>query len=455
MIALCLDIGSSGIRAGLYDSATLAALGSASVCSYPEAPLTLATIRRTLKQTLAGLGDLSGVEIVSHSSFSPSLCVMGQDSALDGLPILGHADRRSLDQARRIERTIGADHFLHTVGNRPVPGGISVTSLCWLLENEPEAMRNVQTVGHVSTWLVRELTGQNVMDYSQACFTGLMDVKQKRWSEPILAALQINPAWLPSLHDADHVAGRVSPAAAREYGLPAGTPVRSGLIDTSAAILCSDLAPGTLIHSLGTTDVLAMLVERPHPGEHWLTRHLGTQDKWLSVVTLAAGGSMLDWLHRTLFAELNRADYFSLVQTTFAALPRRTGILPVTLCNTGIQPVTLASPAALPTNVQFEPYLAGSRLSVEQPTAAFTGLTLNTTRPDLLAAALAAYRGQTNDSLERLCRLQTPTGQVLITGGASPLADLLHADWPVHFRYKTVLDANLRGLAVLAAHFAA
>jgi sugar (pentulose or hexulose) kinase len=77
----------------------------------------------------------------------------------------------------------------------------------------------------------------------------------------------------------------------------------------------------------------------------------------MSVSTIAAAGSSLLWAREQWFRDLSIDAFRSLVQRLSR---RREGNQ-----NDG---------------VTFEPYLAGERASVEQRRAAFTGLTLATTR---------------------------------------------------------------------------
>jgi xylulokinase len=100
--------------------------------------------------------------------------------------------------------------------------------------------------------------------------------------------------------------------------------------------------------------------------------------------------------------------------------------------------------------VRFAPYLAGERTSIEQREGAFTGLTLATTRMDLLSAII---EGLTAASAERLPLLRA-TGTALrrtvaVSGGADRLDRLMHRDWPGRWQYRPVTDATMRGLGLL------
>jgi xylulokinase len=157
-----------------------------------------------------------------------------------------------------------------------------------------------------------------------------------------------------------------------------------------------------------------------------LTRALGVQGKWVQVSTLAAVASALYWARAQLFPEIAIKD--------FPVLLRRLSRL---------------GPAAAG-SVKFDPSLAGDRMSIDQKQGAFTGLTLATTREQMLAAVIEAL---TQASAARLPLLEA-TGTkiwrtVAISGGADRLDQLLHRDWPGLWQWRSVTEATLRGLGTL------
>jgi hypothetical protein len=100
--------------------------------------------------------------------------------------------------------------------------------------------------------------------------------------------------------------------------------------------------------------------------------------------------------------------------------------------------------------VRFEPYLAGQRTSVEQRQGEFHGLTLATTRQQMLAAIVESLA---RVSAERIEILQS-TGtrmlrKVMISGGGDALGKIMHRDWPGKWKYWSEEEATLRGLAKL------
>ena len=106
-------------------------------------------------------------------------------------------------------------------------------------------------------------------------------------------------------------------------------------------------------------------------------------------------------------------------------------------------------------DVTFEPYLAGERTSIEQRRGAFTGLTLATTRRQMLAAVIESLARASAARIELITTNPVKLRRdVLVTGGASSgassLIRLLRRDWPGKWAFGDEPEATLRGLATLA-----
>jgi xylulokinase len=267
-----------------------------------------------------------------------------------------------------------------------------------------------------------------VIDPSNASFMGLYStLDQSGWNDELCAAIGARRELLPEILEADVIGGRVTAKAAGRFGLASGTPVIVGMIDTSAAMLLHGAKPGQLLNVCGSTDVLALCTDRPRPHEQLLTRALGVGRRWMSVSTIAAAGSSLQWARERLFAELSQARFRTLVRR----LARRGGA--------GLD------------DVIFEPYLAGERTSIEQRRAAFRGLTLSTTREQMLQAMLDALA---RASAARLTLLETGDVKILrnviVSGGAADRLDqIFQRDWPGRWSFQRETEASLRGLKSL------
>src|SRR5262249_37789923 len=154
-------------------------------------------------------------------------------------------------------------------------------------------------------WLALRLTGERAFDPANACFTGLYGtLTDQRWSPRWCEYFEVEPDWLPSVVSGGTTVGTLRSAAAAELGVPAGPPVQLGTADTSSAMLAAGMGPGDLLHVVGTTQVLAALVERPRPDPRRLIHQLGVGASFMHVTHNPVGGVALDWLRELCFREM-------------------------------------------------------------------------------------------------------------------------------------------------------
>ncbi len=430
---LGIDIGSSSVIAGiLRGDRVLAEAPRAffrSRCDGPKVEVDPDELLRALRAAVAGLGGRAReVDAIHLAVMCPAWVAL--DRAGGALtPLVTHQDRRSVAEAHELEARLGADRHLALCGCRPFPGGISSTTWAWYRRHEPQRLRRADLVGHLNTFLHRRLTGARVTDPSNASFTGLYETLTLRgWSDELCANLGVPASLLPEVREADRVGGRITPAAARAFGLRAGTPMITGLMDGSAGMLLAGAKVGQLFNVTGSTDVLALCTDRPQPHPRLLTRALGVQGKWLQVSTLAAVASAIYWVRDQMCPGMPIGEFQALFRRLARQGPRAAG------------------------SVRFEPYLAGERTSIEQRQGAFTGLTLASTRDQMLSAVVESLVAASAARLPLLAATGTPLLRtVAVSGGSDRLDAILRRDWPGRWTFRPVTDATMRGLATLTA----
>ncbi len=345
-----------------------------------------------------------------------------------------------MDAALELEKKVGKDRYYKIAGARPFPGGISSSTWAWYRKNEPNRLKKADLVGHLNTFLHRQFTGARVIDTANACFMGLYSTGTfGGWNDELCRAVGADRNLLPDIHDANAVGGTLTPSAATRLGLKAGTPVLVGVVDGSCGMLLAGSRVGQLLNVCGSTDVLALCTDRFSPHPQLLTRPLGVGKLWLSVSTIASAGSAISWAKDQFFAE----DDWPKFEKLAASLARQ-GVRPASAKRGKTSSPSAAGSAA------FEPFLAGDRMSIEQRQAAFTGLTLATTRQQMLAALLESLA---QASAARLILLKA-TGtkirpDVIVTGGAGKLTNVFHRDWPGKWTFRQEDEATLRGLSKL------
>jgi len=195
----------------------------------------------------------------------------------------------------------------------------------------------------------------------------------------------------------------------------------------------------------GSTDVLALCTDKPRPHEKLLTRALGVGDRWMSVSTIAAGASSIYWMKREFFADWSMPKFQKAIRE-IGLRPRNSRPRKRARESTKNQETPPEQ------SVSFEPYLAGERTSIDQRRAAFTGLTLATTREKMLEAVIESL---VRASADRLALLEVNDvkirRRVVVSGGSQDrLDEIFHRDWPGRWTFRAEDEATLRGLALLA-----
>ncbi|MEI6070547.1 MAG: FGGY family carbohydrate kinase [Verrucomicrobiae bacterium] len=425
---LGLDIGSSSVIAGILKGKALLRESPrtffSSRCLGKKVEVEPETVLAAVAQAIGSLGaEARRVDVINLAVMCPAWLAMDR-AGRPLTPLVTHQDRRSVEEARELEARIGARRHLGISGCRPFPGGISSTTWAWYLKHEPQRLKRAATIGHLNTFLHLHMTGARVIDPSNASFTGLYEtIRLGGWSKALCANLGVDAALLPEILEADVIAGTIHSAAAARFGLKAGTPMMTGLMDGSAGMLLTGAAVGQLFNVVGSTDVLALSTDRPQPHQRLLTRAVGIGKRWLAVSTLAAAASSIYWARDQFFSEMPIEEFRKEVHRLSKAGPSASG------------------------GVTFDPYMAGERTSIEQRTGAFHGITLATKREQMLSAIIEGLIRASGERLPLLESLGTPLlPTVMVSGGSDRLDKILHRDWPGRWTYRAVTDATMRGL---------
>ena len=89
----------------------------------------------------------------------------------------------------------------------------------------------------LSDWILYRLSGAQVTEPSCGSSSGMFTLAQRTWSASIPALCGLPADVLPPVVDPGTVVGHVTPAAAEQTGLRAGTPVVAGGGDTQLGLL--------------------------------------------------------------------------------------------------------------------------------------------------------------------------------------------------------------------------
>ena len=439
---LALDVGTSGLKAGVYSSELVErVVVSRSYDIRVDGARAEGTPDDWWSAIAAACAEirphLEGVGVVTMGVTTPGLTPMAPDGRALGPAIL-MLDGRSHAQAAAIRAAYGEERFLEEACNLPVSGGSSLASILWIRDEQPELWAETAVFGHANTYVVKRLTGEWVIDPSTTSITGLYATARNdlTWNEGVLEAPGIEPELLPKLMQSYDPAGEILPAVADELGLPRDAVVLCGGNDASLAALSGGLSdPGDANIISGTTDIANVCTERPIATRDFNVRCHVIPGRWLTFFVLNTGGMAYDWFWRNFCRELSADDFYG------SYLP---DVLDTFLAADDID----EREAGLPTYV---PYLSGSRYSLEPLTASFSGVSLGTTREELLVAVIrgnlsyvGGHFGDVADSVE-------VNRTVGISGGAARIRGMLDARrrWTGDFDYRFQDQSSMLGAAML------
>ena len=154
------------------------------------------------------------------------------------------------------ERLGGADEVLGLTGNLFLPG-YTAPKVAWLLRHEPDVYRGTRRICLPHDFLNLWLTGHFATEPGDASGTAYFDARSRRYSEPVLAALDPVRDWgasLPPVVDSLAAVGELRPEAREALGISEAVAVSAGGGDNMcAAIGVGAVREGPVVVSLGTS----------------------------------------------------------------------------------------------------------------------------------------------------------------------------------------------------------
>jgi xylulokinase len=166
-------------------------------------------------------------------------------------------DTTTARECEELTRSLGGERrLLELTGNLLLPG-YTAPKIAWLAAHEPDAYARSVRMCLPHDYLNLWLTGEFVTEYGDASGTAYFDVRARRYSEAVLAAIDDRRDWkraLPPIVPSLTIIGALRAEAAEALALEPGIPVSAGGGDNMcAAIGCDIVTEGPVAVSLGTS----------------------------------------------------------------------------------------------------------------------------------------------------------------------------------------------------------
>lgn len=243
-LVLAVDQGTSATKAVLLDDEGAAvAEGRARLGQQLPAPGHVEqsaveiwrSVQEAVAQCLAG-HDASRVRSVGLSTQRESMLLWERRSGEPVGPVLGWQDRRTRDLVARLHAD-GAGELVRERTGLPLDPMFSAAKAAWLLDRyDPDRRRSGRgelVLGTVDSWLLSRFGGDHLIETGNASRTQLLDLRERRWDEQLLALFRVPREALPE------PVGSTGPFPGTRglAPLPDGTPVGAVLGDSHAALL--------------------------------------------------------------------------------------------------------------------------------------------------------------------------------------------------------------------------
>ena len=100
--------------------------------------------------------------------------------------------------------------------------------ILWVKNKMPELYEKTALCTMFNDWLIYKMTGVFSSEPSNACTTGIYDLKKRDWDDSVAASVGLKTGIFPKTYECGSIVAAVSEKGAADTGLAVGTPVVAG-----------------------------------------------------------------------------------------------------------------------------------------------------------------------------------------------------------------------------------
>jgi xylulokinase len=312
-------------------------------------------------------------------------------------------DRRSEKECNFLRKNIGEEKIKKITGNRIDPY-FAFPKLLWFKKNESHLLKHTHKILQCNGYVNYKLTGCFSTDKAHASLSQLYDIHKNEWSQALYQQFDISPEILPKVYECTDIIGTVTKKAAEMTGLSQGIPVIAGTVDGSAAAIeAGVINSGEAVEMTGTSTVLLVAADKWKYTTELTSMYNGFGNNCLIFGAMSCTGACLKWfrdqfgnIEKKVAQELN-LDFFELLDLEAGKAEVGSG------------------------NLLFLPYMMGERSPIWDSHARgmFIGLTLNTTRKQIIRAILEGTSFALYQNLKEITKLGLKVNELKAVGGGS------------------------------------
>ena len=365
-------------------------------------------VKKGIPELISGI-DASKVAGISFGGQMHGLVVLDADDKVIRPAILWN-DGRTQKETDYLNNVIGKGKLSEYTANIAF-AGFTAPKILWMKENEPDKFARIKKIMLPKDYIAYMLTGVHCTDPSDASGMLLYDVKNRKWSKEMCDICGIDESMLATVYESYEKVGTVKPDVAKELGLSESVIVAAGAGDNAAAAVgTGTVGEGLCNISLGTS------------GTIFISSHEFKVDSFNAIHSFAHADGYYHLMGCMLSAASCKAWFIEDILKTDDYAGEQGKITDDMLGNN---------------NIFFMPYLMGERSPYNNPNAraAFIGMSMDSTRTDMLQAVMEGITFGIRDSYEVARALGIDVKRTRICGGGAKgelpkkmMADILNID---------------------------
>ncbi len=315
MLFIGVDLGSTNIKAALYDRALSCLHMESAAVSYIRengyvefdadayVSALIDILRRLIK---ASAVDGRKINSITFTGQAESIVVLDSN----GNPLMNAIswmDERSHEECDLLEKHFSpAACYAHT-GQPAVLPTWPATKILWLKRHRPEIYSAAAHYVLLKDFVVYRLTDKLLADCSIATFTFYFDIYAKRYWSEMLDFIGISENQLPPLAEPCTSAGTLKKDVAAAIGIWEGATVNIGTLDHFAGMVgTGNVHAGCMSLSTGTVMGLSTMAALPVRQDTGIPMHYGfLPNSYVMLPVAESGGISLEWFKQTCMATIS------------------------------------------------------------------------------------------------------------------------------------------------------
>lgn len=206
------------------------------------------------------------------------------------------ADNRAKKEAQLLKNS-AASKVIYNATGTPMHPMSPMFKIAWFKNNDKERFKRTSKFIQLKTYIIQQLTGEYLIDFSLASATGLLNIHKVQWEPEALQYAGISSNMLADLVPIFTSAGKLKKAYQNSLGLTEDTKLIVGSSDGCLATLGAGVWDGTkatiTIEDSGAVRVIGKKVL--HDPQQRFFNYLLTENRYVSGGPTNSGGVIFEW----------------------------------------------------------------------------------------------------------------------------------------------------------------